>query len=42
MAKQPKQPKPFKTAKIKIPKIKMVKGYVKKDGTYISPYFKGL
>jgi hypothetical protein len=37
MAKQPKSPKPFKIAK-----IKMVKGYMKKDGTFISPYFKGL
>lgn len=40
MSKQPKQPKSPKT--FKIAKIKMVKGHIKKDGTFISPYFKGL
>ncbi|WP_256872035.1 hypothetical protein [Nostoc sp. TCL26-01] len=40
MAKQPKQPKMPKMPKAPKP-IKLVKGYMKKDGTFINPYFKG-
>lgn len=40
MAKQPKQPKLPKLPKPPKP-LKLVKGYIKKDGTFISPHLKG-
>ncbi|MEH2183120.1 hypothetical protein [Nostoc sp.] len=40
MSKTPKLPKPPKA--FKTPKVKAVKGYIKKDGTFVNPYFKGM
>jgi hypothetical protein len=45
MPKKPKllsAPKLIKTPKIKTPKIKVVKGYCKSNGQFVSPYIKGL
>ncbi|MEH2332837.1 hypothetical protein [Nostoc sp.] len=40
MSKTPKPPKPPKAPKIT--KIKVVKSYIKKNGTFVGPYIKGM